>query len=90
MASLKRSFQPILAEKRFGPEKFPVYLYILRTGNVSTLFETAISSCFSAMKSRLVYSKKVKGFEGKQPRRLFCKKQNAQINCNPAVGQHLL
>ena len=48
------------AEKTFGPEKCPVYLKLPWIGNVSSKFENqinkAITSCFYAVKPRVVYS----------------------------------
>ena len=48
------------AEKTFGPETCPVYLKLPWIGNVSSKFENqiskAITSCFYAMKPRVVYS----------------------------------
>ena len=51
------------AEKTFGPEKCPVYLKLPWIGNVSSKFEnqinTAITSCFYAVKPHVVYSTRV-------------------------------
>ena len=51
------------AEKTFGPEKCPVYLKLPWIGNVSSKFEIqinkAITSCFYAVKPRVVYSTRV-------------------------------
>ena len=51
------------AEKTFGPEKYPVYLKLPWIGNVSSKFENqinkAITSCFYAVKPRVVYSTRV-------------------------------
>ena len=48
------------AEKTFGPEKCAVYLKLPWIGNVSSKFENqinkAITSCFYAVKPRVVYS----------------------------------
>ena len=48
------------AEKKFGPEKCPVYLKLPWIGNVSSKFENqinkAITSCFYAVKPRVVYN----------------------------------
>ena len=50
-------------EKTFGPEKCPVYLKLPWIGNVSSKFENqinkAITSCFYAVKPRVVYSTRV-------------------------------
>ena len=51
------------AEKTFGPERCPVYLKLPWIGNVSLKFENqinkAITSCFYAVKPRVVYSTRV-------------------------------
>ena len=51
------------AEKTFGPEKCPVYLKLPWIGNVSSKFENqinkAITSCFYAVKHRVIYSTRV-------------------------------
>ena len=57
-------FCNILKEKKtFGPEKCPVYLKLPWIGNVSSKFENqinkAITSCFYAVKPRVVYSTRV-------------------------------
>ena len=134
------------AEKTFGPEKCPVYLKLPWIGNVSSKFENqinkAITSCFYAVKPRVVYStramlpsakkdsvpttqkscvvyefscrcearyvgrttqrladrikqhvptsiRKKSNTVREQPPRL-CKNNNSKINCESAIGQHLL
>ena len=51
------------AEKAFGPEKRPVYLKLPWIGNISLKFENqitkAITSCFHAVKPRVVYNTRV-------------------------------
>ena len=51
------------AEKTFGPEKCPVHLKVPWIGNVSSKFENqinkAITSCFYAVKPRVVYTTRV-------------------------------
>ena len=50
-------------EKPFGPEKCPVYLKLLWIGNVSSKFENQISkvitSCYYAVKPRVLYNTRV-------------------------------
>ena len=134
------------AEKTFGPEKCPVYLKLPWIGNVSSKFENqinkGITSCFYAVKPRVVYStramlpsakkdsvpttqkscvvyefscrcearyvgrttqrladrikqhvptsiRKKSNTVREQPPRL-CKNNNSKINCESAIGQHLL
>ena len=134
------------AEKTFGQEKCPVYLKLPWIGNVSSKFENqinkAITSCFYAVKPRVVYStramlpsakkdsvpttqkscvvyefscrcearyvgrttqrladrikqhvptsiRKKSNTVREQPPRL-CKNNNSKINCESAIGQHLL
>ena len=52
-----------VAEETFGPEKCPVFLTLPWIGNVSSKFENqinkAITSCFYAVKPRVVYSTRV-------------------------------
>ena len=54
---------PVGTEKTFGPEKCPVYLKLPWIGNVSSKFENqinkAITSCFYAVKPRVVYNTRV-------------------------------
>ena len=134
------------AEKTFGPEKCPVYPKLPWIGNVSSKFENqinkAITSCFFAVKPRVVYSTRAmlpsakKGsvpttqkscvvyefscrcearYVGRTTQRLadrikqhvptsirkksntvreqpprLCKNNNSKINCESAIGQHLL
>ena len=51
------------AEKAFGPEKCPVYLKLPWIGKVSSKYENqiskAITSCYYAVKSRVVYNTRV-------------------------------
>ena len=51
------------AEKTFGPEKCPIYLKLPWIGNVSSKFENqirnVITSCYYAVKSRVVYNTRV-------------------------------
>ena len=48
--------------KRFGPEKCPVYLRVLRIGKPSTNLEkevkTAVASCYGSISTRLVFTSK--------------------------------
>ena len=63
LSSMNQKLANFTAEKTFGPEKFPVYLKLPWIGNVSSKFENqinkAITSCFYAVKPRVVYSTRV-------------------------------
>ena len=134
------------AEKTFGPEKCPVYLKLSWIGNVSSKFKNqsnkAITSCFYAVKPRVVYNTRVMlpsakkdnvptpqkscvfyefscrceaRYVGRTTQRLadrikqhvptsirkksstvreqplrMCKNISSKINCESAIGQHLI
>ena len=63
VSCIKEKLANISLEKRFGPEKCPVYLKLPWIGNVSSKFENqitkAITSCFYAVKPRAVYNTRV-------------------------------
>ena len=63
ISCIKQKLANFAAEKPCGPEKCPVYLKLLWIGNVSSTFENqinkAITSCFYAVKPRMVYNNKV-------------------------------
>ena len=63
VSCIKEKLANISSEKHFGPEKCPVYLKLLWTGNVPSKFEIqinkAITSCFYAVKPRAVYNTRV-------------------------------
>ena len=63
VSCIKEKLANISSEKRFGPEKCPVYLKLPWIGNVSSKFENqinkAITSCFYAVKPRAVYNTRV-------------------------------
>ena len=60
LSCINQKLANFAAEKTFGPEKCPVYLKLPWIGNVSSKFENqinkAITSCFYAVKPRVVYS----------------------------------
>ena len=64
LSCINQKLANFAAEKTFGPEKCPVYLKLPWIGNVSSKFENqinkAITSCFYAVKPRVVYSTRVK------------------------------
>ena len=134
------------AEKPIGPEKCPLFLKLPWIGNVSSKFENqvskAITSCYYAVKPRVVYKTRVMlpsakrdcvpttqkscvvyefsclceaRYVGRTTQRLvdgieqhvsasirkksntvreqpprICKKNNSKINCESAIGQHLI
>ena len=55
--------QKLAPERPCGPEKYPFYLKLPWIGNVSSRFENqinkAITSCFYAVKPRMVYNTKI-------------------------------
>ena len=63
ISCIKQKLANFAAEKPCGPEKCPVYLKLPWIGNVSSRFENqinkAITSCFYAVKPRVVYNTKV-------------------------------
>ena len=63
LSCITQKLANFVAEKLCGPEKCPDYLKLPWIGNVSSTFENqinkAITSCFYAVKSRLVYNIKV-------------------------------
>ena len=63
ISCIKQNLANFAAETPCGPEKCPVYLKLPWIGNVSSNFENqinkAITSCFYAVKHRVVYSTKV-------------------------------
>ena len=63
ISCIKQNLANFAAEKPCGPEKCPVYLKFPWIGNVSSRFENqinkAITSCFYAVKPRVVYNTKV-------------------------------
>ena len=63
LSCINQKLANFAAEKAFGPEKYPVYLNLLWIGNVSLKFENqinkAITSCFHAVKPRVVYNTRV-------------------------------
>ena len=63
LACLKEKVANFSSEKQFGPEKCPVYLKLPWIGNVSSKFEKQIykdiTSCFYAVKPRVVYNTRV-------------------------------
>ena len=63
ISCIKQQLTSFGAEKPCGPEKCPVYLKLPWIGNVSSRFENqiskAITSCFYAVKPRVVYNTKV-------------------------------
>ena len=63
VSCIKEKLATISSEKRFGPEKCPVYLKLPWIGNVSSKFENqihkAITSCFYAVKPCAVYNTRV-------------------------------
>ena len=60
LSCINQKLANFAAGKTFGPEKCPVYLKLPWIGNVSSKFENqinkAITSCFYAVKPRVVYS----------------------------------
>ena len=60
VSCIKQKLANFAAKKPCGPEKCPVYLKLPRIGNVSSKFENqinkAITSCFYAVKSRVIYN----------------------------------
>ena len=63
LSCINQKLANFAAEKSFGPEKCPVYLKLPWIGNVSSKFENqinkAITSCFFAVKPRVVYNTRV-------------------------------
>ena len=63
LSCINQKLANFAAEKPFGPEKCPVYLKLPWIGNISSKFENqinkAITSCFYAVKPRLVYNTRV-------------------------------
>ena len=63
LSCINQKFASFEAEKPFGPEKCPVYLKLLWVDNVSSKFENqiskAITSCYYAVKPRVVYNTRV-------------------------------
>ena len=63
LSCINQKLANVAAEKTFGPEKCPVYLKLPWIGTVSSKFENqinkAITSCFYAVKPRVVYSTRV-------------------------------
>ena len=63
LSCINQKLADFAAEKTFGPEKCSIYLKLPWIGNVSSKFENqinkAITSCFYAMKPRVVYSTRV-------------------------------
>ena len=63
LSCINQKLANVVAEKAFGPEKCPVYLKLPWIGNVSSKFENqinkAITSCFHAVKPRVVYNTRV-------------------------------
>ena len=57
---IKRKIEEFKLPPKEGPEKCPAYLKLPWIGNISTKFEnqckTAVSSCFGAVKLRVVFS----------------------------------
>ena len=58
LSCIKEKLANISSERRFGPEKCPVYLRFPWIGNVSSIFDNqinkAITSCFYAVKPRAI------------------------------------
>ena len=63
LSCINQKLATFAAEKTFGPEKCPVNLKSPWIGNISSKFENqitnAITSCFYAVKPRMVYSTRV-------------------------------
>ena len=63
LSCINKKTSQLCSRKTFGPEKCPVYLKFPWIGNVSSKFENqinkAITSCFYAVKPRVVYSTRV-------------------------------
>ena len=63
VSCIKEKLANTSSEKRFGPQKCPVYIKLLWIGNVSSKFENqinkAITSCFHAVKPCVVYNTRV-------------------------------
>ena len=57
---IKRKIEKFKLSPKKGPDKYPVYLNLPWISNISTKFEkqckTAVSSCFGAVKLRVVVS----------------------------------
>ena len=146
LSCINQKLANFAVEKPIVPEKFPVYLKLPWIGNVSSKFEIqiskAITSCYYAVKPRVVYNTRVMLPSAKKDRvpttqkscvvyefscrcearyvrrtaqRLadiikqhvhtsirkksntvreqlprICKKNNSKINCESAIGQHLI
>ena len=146
LSCINQKLANFAAEKTFSPEKCPVYLKLTWIGNVSSKLQNqinkAITSCFYAVKPRVVYSTRVMlpyakkdsvpttqescvvyefsyqceaRYVGSTAQRLadrikqrvptsirkktntvreqpprLCKNNNSKINCESAIGQHLL
>ena len=60
LSCISQKLAKFAAEKTFGPEQYPVYLKVSWIGKVSSKFENqinkAITSCFYAVKPRVVYN----------------------------------
>ena len=63
LSCINQKLASFAAEKTVGPEKCPVYLKLPWIGNVSSKFENqiskAITSCYYAVKPRVVYKTRV-------------------------------
>ena len=63
LSCINKKLANFATEKSYGPEKCPVYLKLLWVGNVSSKFENqickAITSCYYAVKPRLVYNTRI-------------------------------
>ena len=146
LSCINQKLASFAAGKPIGPEKCPVYLKLPWIGNVSSKFENqiskAITSCYYAVKPRVVYNTRVMlssakkdcvpttqkscvvyeflcrceaRYVGRTTQRLadrikqhvpasirnksntvreqpprMCKKNNSNINCESAIGQHLI
>jgi len=63
LSCINQKLANFAAEKTFGSEKCPVYLKLPWIGNVSSKFENeirkAITSCYYAVKPRVIYNTRV-------------------------------
>ena len=59
---IAKKFAQFSTLKRFGPEKWPVYLRVLWIGKPSTYLEkevkTSVESCYGSVSTRLVFTSK--------------------------------